>query len=260
MLFDVDEYGKRNQYHIETKVYNGPLDLLLSLIEKSELDITKLALSEVTDQYLAYLNAIKDKLADEVSEFLVVAAKLMQIKSEALLPRPPERELGEEDPGEELIQQLLIYREFKKVSKLLEDRLSEGYHSYIRTAPPPRVEGKLDLTGISVDNLYAMAVHLYKLVDDRKPVEEIIELSHVTIKDKIKLIHKVLQDHNYTKFKDLFENGYTRLDVVVTFLAMLELIKQFQLHASQDGLFGEITIERAETMDAEEDFEIVFVE
>lgn len=260
MLFDIDKYGNRRQYHIETKVYHGPLDLLLSLIEKSELDITKLALAEVTDQYLEYLNSIKDKFADEVSEFIVVAAKLMQIKSEVLLPRPPEREPGEEDPGEDLIQQLLIYREFKNISKILEKRLEEGQHSYLRMAPPPKIEGKLDLTGIDVDNLYEMAVHLYQLADDRKPVEEVIELSHVTIKDKIKMIHRVLLSHSATKFSDLFEEHYTKLDVVVTFLAMLELMKQYYLQVNQDELFGEISIEKSDYGEIKDDFELSIVE
>jgi segregation and condensation protein A len=260
MLFDIDELGNRKQYHIETKVYNGPLDLLLSLIEKSELDITKLALAEVTDQYLEYLNSIRDKYADEVSEFIVVAAKLMQIKSEALLPRPPQREAGEEDPGEELIQQLLIYREFKTISKMLEGRLDEGYHSYLRTAPPPKIEGKLDLSGIDINHIYEMAIHLYKLADDRKPVDEVIELSHVTIKEKIKMIHSILIKNSSIKFSELFENHFTKLDVVVTFLAMLELMKQYYLQVNQDELFGEISIEKSNGEDIKDDFELSIID
>src|SRR5512142_586785 len=93
-------------YQVTTPVYEGPLDLLLQLIERAELDITRLALAQVTDQYLAYLRGMEDRLAEEVSAFLVIAARLLQIKSEALLPRPPVREAGEEDPGEALAQQL----------------------------------------------------------------------------------------------------------------------------------------------------------
>jgi len=100
-------------YKVITPVYEGPLDLLLQLIQGAELDITKLALAQVTDQYLAHLKSIENRLADEVSAFLVIAAKLLQIKSEALLPRPPVREQGFEDPGEALARQLLAYKRYK---------------------------------------------------------------------------------------------------------------------------------------------------
>src|SRR4030065_1567248 len=91
-----------SQYQVATPVFSGPLDLLLALIERAELDITSLSLALVTDQYLEHLKNIKERAADEVSAFLIVAAKLLQIKSEALLPRPPVRQPGEEDPGQTL--------------------------------------------------------------------------------------------------------------------------------------------------------------
>ena len=95
-------------YKVQTSVYEGPLDLLLSLIERAELDITAVSLASVTDQYLAHLQGLERMIPDEISAFLVIAAKLVQIKSEALLPRPPEREPGEEDPGESLVEQLKL--------------------------------------------------------------------------------------------------------------------------------------------------------
>jgi segregation and condensation protein A len=100
-----------NGYTVTITVYEGPLDLLLQLIEHAELDITAVALAKVTDQYLAYIHLMQVP-ADEISAFLVVAAKLLQIKSEALLPRPPVREVGEEDPAEALARQLRIYKRF----------------------------------------------------------------------------------------------------------------------------------------------------
>src|SRR5512141_2372101 len=102
-------------YTVTIPVYEGPLDLLLQLIERAELDITAVALAKVTDQYLTYIHKMQVP-ADEVSAFLVVAAKLLQIKSEALLPRPPVRKEGEEDPGEALARQLRIYKRFKELS------------------------------------------------------------------------------------------------------------------------------------------------
>src|SRR5262245_11384612 len=99
---------RNRAYRVATPVYEGPLDLLLQLIERAELDITKLALAQVTDQFLSYLAQLENRTANEVSAFLVIAARLVQIKSEALLPRPPQREVGEDDPGEALAQQLLV--------------------------------------------------------------------------------------------------------------------------------------------------------
>src|SRR5690606_2936891 len=111
------------QYEIETDLYSGPLDLLLDLIQKAELDITKLALAQVTDQFLAYIDAHRDLEADYISEFLIIAAKLVQIKSEALLPRPPAREDDEEDPGEALAYQLQMYKKVKDTAHWLGQRL-----------------------------------------------------------------------------------------------------------------------------------------
>ncbi|HAE58870.1 MAG TPA: hypothetical protein DCG54_05015, partial [Anaerolineae bacterium] len=103
-------------YTVQIPVYEGPLDLLLQLIERAELDITSVALAMVTDQYLKYIRAMQEARAEEISAFLVIAAKLIQIKSEALLPRPPVREVGEEDPAENLARQLRIYKQFKKIA------------------------------------------------------------------------------------------------------------------------------------------------
>jgi segregation and condensation protein A len=100
-------------YKVHTPVYEGPLDLLLNLIERAELDITALSLAMVTDQYLDYIHGLEQKDADEISAFLVIAARLLQIKSEALLPRPVVREPGEEDLGQSLVDQLRLYKRFK---------------------------------------------------------------------------------------------------------------------------------------------------
>ena len=117
MIYQVAGH-QTEQYRINIDEYEGPLDLLLELIQKSQLDITKLALAQVTDQYLAYLRGIKEQDAVQVSAFLVIAARLLLIKSEALLPRPIVRGPDEIDPGEALAQQLLVYRAFKESSRM----------------------------------------------------------------------------------------------------------------------------------------------
>ena len=107
--------GRQLNYNVQTPVYEGPLDLLLNLIERAELDITSVSLAMVTNQYLAYINSLEQINADEISAFLVIAAKLLQIKSEALLPRPPARMPGEEDIGKSLVDQLKLYKRFKEI-------------------------------------------------------------------------------------------------------------------------------------------------
>ncbi|NOH03493.1 MAG: segregation/condensation protein A [Chloroflexi bacterium] len=133
-------------YKVQIPVYEGPLDLLLSLIERAELDITAISLASVTDQYLAHLQGLERLIPDEISSFLVIAAKLVQIKSEALLPRPPEREAGEEDPGIALVEQLKLYKRFKEIGVWLEERQAKNLRTFLRVAPPPKVVPKLDLS------------------------------------------------------------------------------------------------------------------
>ena len=107
-------------YSVSTTIFKGPLDLLLTLIERAELDISTLALAQVTDQFLQYLNELESLAVEELSSFLVIAAKLLQIKSEMLLPRPPIREEGEEDPAETLARQLMEYKRYKEVAQILD--------------------------------------------------------------------------------------------------------------------------------------------
>ena len=112
---------KTGEYTVTIPVFEGPLDLLLQLIERAELDITAVSIAQVTDQFLAHIRTMEVP-ADEISSFLVMAARLIQIKSEVLLPRPPIRQPGEENPAEELARQLRIYKRFKEVAAWLEDR------------------------------------------------------------------------------------------------------------------------------------------
>lgn len=247
-------------YHISTEVYEGPLDLLLELIEKAELDITKLALAEVTDQYLAYLNQLQDRSASEVSAFLVIAAKLIQIKSEALLPRPPEREPGEEDPGEALAQQLLIYKQFKRIAGWLTTRFDAGLRTYQRVAPPPKVEGRVDLSGIGLSELVQAALTAFALDQEKPFLDKVVNIPRVTIRDRIGYIVGVIRQSGSISFHTLLTESHSRTDVVVTFLAMLELIKRHILQAEQNGLFSDINLQPISDLSSVEDFDLEFSE
>jgi len=139
----------RSAYTVQLPIFEGPLDLLLQLIEREELDITKVSLAQVTDQFLGYLKILESLNIADLAEFLVVAARLILIKSEALLPRPAERQPGEEDPADELARQLIAYKRYKEIAGTLHEREAAGLHTYLRLAPPPKVEAKLDPRGLT---------------------------------------------------------------------------------------------------------------
>jgi segregation and condensation protein A len=244
-------------YTVTIPVYEGPLDLLLQLIERAELDITAVALAQVTDQFLAYIHQMQVP-ADEISAFLVIASRLVQIKSEALLPRAPVREAGEEDPGESLARQLRIYKRFKEIANWLDVRMGNHLHSYLRVAPPPRVEGRIDLSGLTLSDLLAAAESIFAEEAEKQSLGTVISAPSITIREKINLIAEKLSLNPNTFFRGLLSDKPTRLEVVVTFLALLELVKRYRVSARQEALFSEIEIEKMEDWGKEEDLEIEF--
>ena len=259
MMFNATNQQASN-YAVATPVYEGPLDLLLQLIERAELDITKLSLSLITDQYLEYIHKLTDLEADEVSAFLVVAARLLQIKSEALLPRPPQREPGEEDPGDALARQLIMYKRYREIAAILDQRESDGLHTYLRVAPPPKLEGSFDLSGITIEDIAAAAQEIFSNLSLPDALSSVVPPSRVTIREKIALITDALRQQKSISFRSLVNHEYSRLDIVVTFLAMLELIKRHMVRASQEGLFGEISLEVSEAWDDLDELETEFGE
>jgi segregation and condensation protein A len=245
-------------YTVQTAIYEGPLDLLLDLIERAELAITSLSLAAVTEQYLDYLHNLEETHADEISAFLVIAAKLVQIKSEALLPRPPVRQPGEEDTGALLVEQLRLYKRFKKVATQLGEREAQNLRTYLRLAPPPKIEGKLDLSNITIADLIAAAREVYAKETEKQALGTIISAPKVTIREKIELISRRLGAAEHAHFRELLGENPTRIEIVVTFLALLELVKRYQVAARQEGLFADIEIKRMDDWNPEEEIEIEF--
>ncbi len=250
--------GRQLNYKVQTPVYEGPLDLLLNLIEHAELDITTVSLASVTDQYLAHINSMEQLDADEISAFLVIAAKLIQIKSEALLPRPPVREAGEEDAGQALVDQLKLYKRFKEIGGWLSAREQANLRTYLRVAPPPKVEPKLDLSNITLAKLVAAAEEAFAQEKAKQPLGTVIAAPRVTIREKIDMISKMMKEVQRASFSTLVKDSTSRLEIVVTFLAMLELIKRYRVQAHQEGLFSDIEIDRMEDWSEDEEIEIEF--
>ncbi len=250
--------GRQLNYRVQTPVYEGPLDLLLNLIEHAELDITTVSLASVTDQYLSYIHSMEQLNADEISAFLVIAAKLIQIKSEALLPRPPVREAGEEDAGQALVDQLRLYKRFKEIGGWMNARELANLRTYLRVAPPPKVEPKLDLSNITLAKLVDAAEEAFAKEKAKQPLATVIAAPRVTIREKIDMISKMMKEVQRATFSSLVKDSNSRLEVVVTFLAMLELIKRYRVQAHQESLFSDIEIDRMEDWSEDEEIEIEF--
>lgn len=233
-----------NHYNIDTEVYTGPLDLLLQLIERAELDITRLALAQVTDQFLEHMHAMQEQNASEVSAFLVIAARLVQIKSAALLPREstPTGSL-EEDPGDSLARQLIIYNRFKELAQFLEGREEAGLHSYLRLETSPRIQLplRLDLSELTLESFLEAAQEIFG-GQDLPPLSEVVSISRITIREKIDAILSRINTTGEISFQSILSPDATRLEVVVTFLALLELVKRHVLNAQQNTLFGNIEL------------------
>ena len=250
--------GRQLKYNVQTPVYDGPLDLLLSLIERAELDVTSVSLSLVTDQYLAYINGLEQINADEISAFLVIAAKLLQIKSEALLPRPPARMPSDEDVGKSLVDQLKLYKRFKEIGGWLSSQQYANFRTHLRIAPPPKVEPKLDLSNITLEKLVTAATIAFAKEDQKQPLGVIIAPPRITIREKIDFISQTLKEVERSTFSALLNTNASRLEVVVTFLALLELIKRYRVAAHQEGLFEDIEIDRMNNWDDDEEMDLEF--
>jgi segregation and condensation protein A len=250
-------------YRVNTPVYEGPLDLLLQLIERAELDITTLALAQVTDQYLAYLRNMSEQNAAEVSGFLVIAARLVQIKSAALLPRPSLEQASEEeeDSGDALARQLIAYKRFKELAAGLSWREEQGLRTYLRVAPPPiKVEAKLDLSGITLYDLVQAARQIFFSQPDLPALSRVVAMPRVTIREKIHAMVKSLHRLGRATFRSFLRRRGDRLEIIVTFLAMLELIKRRVVEASQPEMFGDIEVMSTGEWDEKEDTQLEFIE
>jgi segregation and condensation protein A len=243
--------------HFKLPVFEGPLDLLLHLIKENKIDIYDIPIAIITKQYLGYLDLMKELNLEIAGEFLVMAATLIQIKSKMLLP-PDEEEVEEqaEDPRAELVQRLLEYKSFKETSS--EFREKETIWRNIFNRMPPQVEEieigpELSLSEVSLFDLLSA----FKDILSKAP-EQVIEITRekLTVADKINYIMDKLESDEGLKFEDIFQEGFTRLTLIVTFLALLELIRLGLVKAYQERAFGSIWIINPQKMPEEQKPEI----
>lgn len=233
---------------IQIPVFEGPLDLLLRLIEREELDITAVSLVQVTDQYLAMIEGMDRRGMADLTSFLVVAARLVLIKSRALLPRPPSTDLlaEDDDVAADLIRRLEEYRRFKNAAQQLAKREESKLRSYVRVGTPPALAPSFDLSEISLEDLISVAEEALQALPAR-PVDDIISQIVITIDDQIARIRGHLSRQDRTSFREVLSEKAGLVEVITTLLAVLELLKQDEVDVSQDGLFGPIVIEKKQT-------------
>ena len=235
-------------YKVKLEVFEGPLDLLLYLIKQDEIDIYDISLERITSQYLEYLQAFKELNIELAGEFIVMAANLIYLKSRSLLPRdqqPPEEDAGEDDPRWELIRQLIEYKKFKEAASELNLRALEQERIFVReTAFTSAIQEPLRLGEVGIFQLIGAFQTVIKRIEARQDVQEIFS-ERFTVSEKIDSILQRIATGNRFRFSDLFGAAASRVEVVVTFLALLELIRLRQVRAIQKNVFEEIEIEAA---------------
>jgi len=234
--------------------FEGPLDLLLHLIDRAEIDIHEISISEITTQYMEYLHAMKELELDITSEFLVMAATLLSIKSQQLLPKPPpvfDNEFDEwiddgPDLREELIQKLIEYRKFKQIAEDLKEK--EYARSLVFSREPDDLSEYMKetsvnpLEGLQVTDLVRAFQKALRRAN-RRDIIATVQRDEISVKDRIRDIVDVLKQFETVRFSKLVRDHMSKQEIVVTFLSILELMKMKHIRCYQHGLFDDIVIQ-----------------
>lgn len=243
---------------IKIENFEGPLDLLLHLIDVNKFNIFDIPIVEITEQYLEYVRNMDTKDLNVTSEFLVMAATLLEIKAKMLLPVEVDEEGEEIDPREELVQKLLEYKMYKYMSYELQDRMQDaGKAMYKQPTIPPEVEGYIepvdlekllgDLTLKKLNDIFqsVMKRQNEKLDPIRSKFGK-IEKEEVSLEDKLDFVESYAKEHGTFSFRKMLEGQRSKMQIVVTFLAILELMKMGKIMIQQEKTFGEILITSTE--------------
>jgi len=229
--------------NVKLRQFEGPLDLLLSLIQEQKLNITELALSEVTEQFLAYVKNLENIDATALADYLSIAAKLLVIKSKAILPSLDVESMDEES-GEDLAARLILYQQFKEAAKWLKAQDAHRKQSFIRSLifserisflPDPELKPK---------HLQESAMGILQILKELDNLPKAQISKAISIQDKISELQVLLSDKIETSLNDLLKTAKNKPEVIITFLALLELTKQRLLSVEQEDLFTDITIKQ----------------
>lgn len=226
--------------------FEGPLDLLLHLIKKNEVDIFNIPIALITEQYLEYLGLMRELNIEIAGDYLVVASELSLIKSRMLLPREaPCEEPNEVDPRKELVMRLLDYQRYKEVAALLDERAIVGRDTFTRLNPLPSeyVEDSLgEIERVDVWRLAGAVQSILRRKTTSEGIQVQLEMEPLTIEEKMEEIHLLLRRRKRLFFEDLIEHRPSRFNVVITFLAVLELIRRMIIRVFQEIPFSRIEL------------------
>ncbi len=227
-------------YKIKIEKFQGPLDLLLQLIEQRKMEITDLSISEVTDQYVAHMEKLIDRDPEELSDFLFLAARLLVLKSRAIIPT-----IDEEEDGDDLEKQLKIYKEFLEASKKLAELFKKENFSFSREKPPYEIKVEFSpAPNITMSNLKSAFMTVLKRLDPLVKLPRQMMVRTVSLQQKILDLKDFLNKAKKVGLNDLIKTAQNRTDIIMSFLAMLELVKQQQVKINQNKLFDDIYIEK----------------
>lgn len=236
-----------NDYKVKLEVFEGPLDLLLYLIKKDEIDIYDVSIERITSQYLAYIDTFNALNIELASEFIVMAANLMYLKSRELLPKdlqPPDEQAEEDDPRWELIRQLVEYKKFKDAAQFLGQRESKGAELFTATPEiPDLTTPEESIAEVGIFDLIRAFQKVLRKFEDTHTLREIVD-DRWTVSDKIDHLLEIVPVGGRVRFDELFSAATSRSEVIVTFLAMLELMKLHFLEVEQERVLGEIVVVR----------------
>lgn len=240
---------------VKLQVFEGPLDLLLHLLDKNKVNIYDIPIVEITNQYMEYIREMKRQDLNVMSEFLVMAATLIDIKSKMLLPTKETEEEEAEDPRAELVEQLLEYKMYKCISYELKDRQMDAEKVMFKEPTIPdevaAYEEPVDLEELMADVTLKKLNDIFKSImrkqeDKIDPVRSKfgkIEKEEVSLSDKMVYLEQYAMTHPHFSFRSLLEAQYGKMEIIVTFLAVLELMKMGKITIYQDKIFDDIRIE-----------------
>ena len=230
---------------LKLAAFEGPLDVLLHLIEKDNLDITTISLVQVTDQYMAMLHAEDELNAAALAEFISIGSKLLYLKSRALLPRPEAaaEESEQDEIAVDLTEALREYRRYKEAARHFREREQQGLRAYPRQAPAPALPPGSGLDSVTMEMLTRLFQEALARKDREPPLQiRALENDHVRLRDKIESLRSALRRRGRVSFRALIEECRSRVEVIVQFMAVLELIKSVEVVARQDALFSDIQL------------------
>jgi segregation and condensation protein A len=239
------------EFKVQTDVFSGPLDLLLYLVKKHEVDITEVPIATITAEFVAYLEVLEDLAIEQVGEFVELASVLLEIKARALVPRPEETEEAVDPIREDLVQRLLEYKQFRDAASLLEDRARQWDQRFprlhVEETTPRAAAAEVTIGEVHVWDLVGAVSRVLQKREKRRPRQ--IVHDDTPIETHMERVAATVTEQGRVAFTTLFDEDMPRSRVVGVFLAVLELVRCGRLRTRQDGIFAEIWLEPAGPVD-----------